>query len=292
MSKNIDALWTVEDLAEYLAIPVQDVQEMSRHKSIPHVRLGERLRFRRPEIDRWLDGLAVPCLDRASRPLASPKANSEGSMGRRTLPPSALPPVLPTVPQTHVLSAPSSFLPLPGPTKTRRAVPACFDDAGPDDRHLQKLVQEIGEKNGFRVAVNQMVPSGHTSVDVALERDGWRLACEISVTSNLEQEIASIRKCLDSGFHEVAMVLPIERQARKLENALSNALTMEERARVRLLRPEEISGYIEGIMTVVCEHETTVGKYKVKVKYVRLNPAETARRCRALAEVLTRVFRS
>ncbi len=291
MRKYFDTLWTVEDLAEYLAVPMQDAQEMISQESIPHVKIGEHMRFRRSEIDRWLDHLAVPCLDRPSRPLAPLNASPEGSTGSRDFPLNAPPLVPPAAPQTQIPSAPSSLPPLPGPTKMRRAVQASLEDDGPDDQYLQKLVQEIGEENGFLVTINQMVAGGHTSVDVVLERDGWRLACEISVTSNLEQEIASIRECLDSGFHEVAMVLPNERQARKLENALSNALTKEERARVRLLRPEEITGYIEGIETVVCERETTFGGYKVKVRYVRLNPSETARRGRVLAEVMARVLR-
>jgi len=291
MRKHFDTLWTVEDLAEYLAVPVQDVQEMISQKSIPHVKIGEHMRFRRSEIDRWLDRLAVPCLDRTSRPLAPPNASAEGSTESWNFPLNAPSLVSPAAPQIQIPSAPSSLPPFPSPTKMRRTVQPSLEDGDPDDQHLQKLVQELGEENGFLVTINQMVAGGHTSVDVVLERDGWRLACEISVTSNLEQEIASIRECLDSGFHEVAMVLPNERQARKLENALSNGLTKEERARVRLLRPEEISGYIEGIETVVCERETTCGRYKVKVRYVRLNPAETARRGRALAEVMARVLR-
>jgi hypothetical protein len=157
-----------------------------------------------------------------------------------------------------------------------------LDDSGPGDQNLQRLVQQLGEANGFRVTVNQQVPGGHTSVDVVLERDGWRLACEISVTSNLEQEIGSIRKCLASGFHEVAMVLPNERQARKLENSLSNTLPKEELARVKLLAPKELPGYVEGIQTLVAEREETI---RVKFRYFRTNPADEARRRETLARV-------
>lgn len=81
------------------------------------------------------------------------------------------------------------------------------------------------------------------------------------------------------------MVLPNQRQARKLENALSNTLTKEELARVKLLAPEELPGYVEGIETLVAEREDTIIGYRVKVRYVRTNPADEARRQKALARV-------
>jgi excisionase family DNA binding protein len=293
MRKFADALWTVEDLADYIAVPVRDIHELVAQRCIPHFKIGEHLRFRRSEIDRWLACLAVPCLDSASRPLARPHVSHKGSTGKRSFPLDVSPSLPPATPQPQVPSAPSLPLPLPDPTKRRPALAAPLgdDDDGPEDKYIQKLVQQIGEENGFRVTLNEMVPGGRASVDVALERDGWRLACEISLTSNLEQEIATIRKCLESGFDEVAMVLPNERQARKLESALSEALSPEERAQVRLLRPAELRSYIEEIETVVCERETTVGQWKVKVKYVRLNPAETARRYQAIVEVIARALR-
>jgi hypothetical protein len=49
------------------------------------------------------------------------------------------------------------------------------------------------------VVVEEPTPDGKGSVDVALERAGWRLACEISVTSTVEQEVGNIEKCLTAG---------------------------------------------------------------------------------------------
>lgn len=283
MQSEREPLWRIEDVAEYLAVPVHDVHKMVAQRSIPHFKIGEYLRFRRSDIDQWLDGLAVRCLDRAPRPVALPVVSHEVSIRSHGLPLEVSSPVPSSTPQLRVPSAPHSPQQPSDPIQVRAA--AALEESGLGDQNLQKLVQKLGETNGFRVTVNQQVPGGHTSVDVVLERDGWRLACEISVTSNLEQEIGSIRKCLASGFHEVAMVLPNQRQARKLENALSNTLTKEELARVKLLAPEELPGYVEGIETLVAEREETILGYRVKVRYVRTNPADEARRQKALVRV-------
>lgn len=58
----VDRLWTIRDVAGYLGVPVSAVYKMTAPKAtlrIPHLRIAGRLRFRRSDIDRWLDVLAV-----------------------------------------------------------------------------------------------------------------------------------------------------------------------------------------------------------------------------------------
>lgn len=59
-------LWTVEDVAQYLQIPLSSVYRMTARKArlrIPHIRLGSNLRFRQADIDQWLSLLTVSNLD-------------------------------------------------------------------------------------------------------------------------------------------------------------------------------------------------------------------------------------
>ena len=56
-------LWKVSDVARYLRLPVGSVYRMTGPKAsyrIPHLRLrGRLLRFRKPDVDRWLDLMSV-----------------------------------------------------------------------------------------------------------------------------------------------------------------------------------------------------------------------------------------
>ena len=64
--KHEDAFWSVEDVAAYLRVPVGSVYKMtakSARITIPYVKLGNLLRFRKADIDRWLDLLAVSNLE-------------------------------------------------------------------------------------------------------------------------------------------------------------------------------------------------------------------------------------
>ena len=52
-----DGLWDIRAVAGYLRIPVSSIYKMTARKAsvrIPHIRIGNALRFRRADIDRWL----------------------------------------------------------------------------------------------------------------------------------------------------------------------------------------------------------------------------------------------
>ncbi len=55
-------LWKIGEVAQYLRVPWSSVSKMTAPKGslrIPHVRIQGRLRFRKADIDRWLEVLAV-----------------------------------------------------------------------------------------------------------------------------------------------------------------------------------------------------------------------------------------
>jgi len=55
-----DTLFTVETLAKYLQVSKQWIYERVQFKEIPYIKVGKFLRFRKSEIDKWLDGHKVP----------------------------------------------------------------------------------------------------------------------------------------------------------------------------------------------------------------------------------------
>lgn len=55
-------LWTAEDLADYLRVPVTWVKSKARENIIPHIKVGRRYSFdpNSPEFKAWIDSLKVP----------------------------------------------------------------------------------------------------------------------------------------------------------------------------------------------------------------------------------------
>ena len=59
---NEPALWKVSDVSQYLGLPQSSIYKMTAPKSrlrIPHVRIAGRVRFRKLDIDRWIELLAI-----------------------------------------------------------------------------------------------------------------------------------------------------------------------------------------------------------------------------------------
>ena len=55
-------LWKISDVAQYLGIPLSSVYKMTGPKSalrIPHIRIAGKVRFRKADIDQWLDQFMV-----------------------------------------------------------------------------------------------------------------------------------------------------------------------------------------------------------------------------------------
>jgi excisionase family DNA binding protein len=59
----IDNLMTVQDVAAYLGVPVATVYQWnSRGQGPKRYRLGKHVRYRRADVDAWVDRQAAPVL--------------------------------------------------------------------------------------------------------------------------------------------------------------------------------------------------------------------------------------
>jgi hypothetical protein len=206
--------------------------------------------------------------------------------------PVGVPEAAQSAPQEHAerQSAPRTApSPIPIPKRASRpAEPPPLGRGGPEHQYLQDLVKRWGESEGYRVTIEEPTPGGKGSVDVALRRDDFSIACEISVTSTVAQEVGNVMKCVEAGFHEVAVLALKRPRLLKIEAALKAKLTAAELARVHFLSPEELFTMLSMRPKTT---ETVVGGYKVKVRRVVVEPSEEAARYRALSEVIAKSVR-
>lgn len=64
------SLWDIADVSAYLQIPVSSVYKMTARKAavrIPHIRIGNKLRFRQSDVDRWLTLLTTSNIEALSK---------------------------------------------------------------------------------------------------------------------------------------------------------------------------------------------------------------------------------
>ena len=53
--KPDEKLLTVEEVAQYLSFSSWSVYQLCAKGSIPHIRINRSIRFKRKEVDKWLD---------------------------------------------------------------------------------------------------------------------------------------------------------------------------------------------------------------------------------------------
>lgn len=230
-----------------------------------------RTRFPRKEEADARDAIPAP-----STPAPERQAPRPEPAARSVAPPSPVP------------SRPAAESSPPPKKAPRPAEPAPLGRGGPEHQYLQDLVKRWAESHGYRAVVEEEIPEGKGKVDVALRTDDFSLACEISVTSTVAQEVQNALKCLEAGFHEVAILALKRPRLQKIEAALKATLPPSDLARVHLVSPEELFTMLS--MRPVTT-EKVVGGYKVRVRRTPVEPEEEAARYQALKDVIGRSLR-
>jgi len=153
-------------------------------------------------------------------------------------------------------------------------------------RYLQTLIKKMAEEKGFRATVEQPTPDGQGKVDVSLERDGKKIACEISITSTPDYELGNIEKCLAAGYEKVVLCAPDKKALEKIRSLTSQRLNDQEQGRVFFLNTDELFFFLEEEAAKEAGKEERVKGYRVKVKYQPVNAAEKQTKREAVAKVI------
>ncbi len=73
-------------------------------------------------------------------------------------------------------------------------------------RETQRIIGQIAETYGFRSQIEKTVLDGAGSVDVSVEKDGLKIACEVCVTTSAAWEGRNVLKGLKAGYDRVVVV--------------------------------------------------------------------------------------
>jgi hypothetical protein len=160
---------------------------------------------------------------------------------------------------------------------------------GQQHKYLQQLIKRWGEERGYKSTIEKQIVGG--SVDVALEKDGQTIACEISVTTTVEHEVGNIKKCLNAGLAQVIIVTSDKKVLGKIREAAIFGLGEERISNVQFFLPEDLFVYLDQIAAESKTKEEVVKGYKVKVKYKSLTPEEQKGRKEAIAKTVLQAMK-
>jgi hypothetical protein len=169
--------------------------------------------------------------------------------------------------------------------------PVFLGRGGRQHRYLQELIRRWAEGRGYRVTIEKQILGGLGSVDVALEREGVSLACEISVTSSAEQELGNIEKCLAGGFERVCVISTEKKALAKMREFVVLQLGEEKSKQVEFFTPDELFIFLESLDAKAESKQETVRGYKVNVQYRPLAEVEKTARKQAISQVIFQAVR-
>jgi hypothetical protein len=130
---------------------------------------------------------------------------------------------------------------------------------GGQHKLIQRLAREWGEARGYRATVEQDILGGAGRVDVVLERDGVRVAVEVSVTSSPVEVADTVGKCIAAGFDHVLVVGANENNLRRAERASAGAIPAKDSDKVRFLTPDGLRSFLDGLPAPAGVQELTAG---------------------------------
>lgn len=288
-------------------LPLSEMDEEEAEDRRAEIQARSRRKYARPraeveaELAKQHPRVSVPPPKAVEQKSAARRERTEKQVEEKELSPPAAPLVETPLPveslletepvETTAESSPVQETKRVHKAKAKSAIPETTapGKGGQQHKYLQQLIKRWGEERGYKSTIEKQVSGG--SVDVALEKDGQAIACEISVTTTVEHEVGNIRKCLDAGFTQIVVVTSDNRSLDKLRTAAVAGLGEKKLAPVQFFLPEDLFLYLDQLAAAGKGKEETIKGYKVKVKYKPLTADEQKARKEAVAKTVLQAMK-
>lgn len=169
------------------------------------------------------------------------------------------------------------------------AQPATPGRGGRTHKYLQQSIKLWAEGMGWRAEIEKQILDGAGSIDVALEKGSVTVACEISVTTGTDQELANIEKCLKAGYGYVVATASEAKQVEKIEAAYVKQGQAADN--VRFLTVDELKAFVESLEAQAASQEKRIKGYKVKTKFKPVDDQQKEVKKQTLSEVFLNSLR-
>ncbi|QQS40000.1 MAG: type IV secretion system DNA-binding domain-containing protein [Acidobacteriota bacterium] len=114
-------------------------------------------------------------------------------------------------------------------------------------RDLQRVIARMAEANGFRAEIEKPILAGKARVDVSVENEKTRIACQVCVSTDVDHEIKNAKKCLAAGFDSVAIVVSERSKVHAGLKGLQEQFSVKAREQVKFFTVTDLLEELRGI---------------------------------------------
>lgn len=105
---------------------------------------------------------------------------------------------------------------------------------GKHHQDLQSAIKRMAETYGFSVELEKGVLEGSGNIDVSLQKENLKIACEVSVTTT-DYEINNVSKCLASGYDFVIVICSQTKKIPLLQRKIYDEVSFSQKEQVKVL---------------------------------------------------------
>jgi hypothetical protein len=202
-----------------------------------------------------------------------------------------LSPVAPHATQPAVAPPDPAVTETPRPT---RNIPEERGIGGNQHNLIRERIEVMARTLGYYPAREKLLPGGG-KIDVALEKAGQTIGCEISFSTTIDHEVGNVGKCLKGGCQHVAVITTNETRLAKIKEAVSVCLSAEQLSRVGFYLPDQFIVHLQSLKSpepaTPAVEERKLGKYTVKSSSSKLTPGEQQARESAAIKLMAESMR-
>ncbi len=144
----------------------------------------------------------------------------------------------------------------------------------------------MAEARGYKASLEEPTFDGNGSIDVSLERNGKRIACEIGMTTTTEWELHNIEKCIAAGYDLVVAIVKNKEMLRVMQAEIQQKIDASNHSKVMVSDAESLFAYLDAQITKEASTETRVKGYRVKVEYGTVTEEEMKRKTEAVTKAV------
>jgi hypothetical protein len=124
-------------------------------------------------------------------------------------------------------------------------------------------------------------------VDISLERNGKKIACEVGVTTTKQWETHNVEKCLNAGY-DVVIAVPIDKNAAEvMQKQLTVKLDSQFHSRVFVMEADALFHYLDTEVAKEASTEKRIKGYRVKVEYEAVSEEVMKLKKEAITRIVT-----
>lgn len=155
----------------------------------------------------------------------------------------------PDVDLGELLSPPVNKSPKPRAPERKPVFVLSYDRARGTKQHreTQRVIGQIAETYGFRSQIEKIVLDGGGAVDVSLEKEGLKIACEVSVTTSAAWEARNVLKCIKAGYDRVAVVASHPKNIPGLTAKIRQMVPVIEQEKIKVFTLGDFLGFLREV---------------------------------------------